>query len=35
MQAAISDAQSRAEEYYREELRKVTGGLPLPFQLPL
>ena len=35
MLAAVSDAQTRAEEYYREELRKVTGGLPLPFQLPL
>ena len=33
--AAIADAQRRAEELYREELRKVTGGLPLPFQLPL
>lgn len=35
MVAAISDAQKRAEELYREELKKVTGGLPLPFQLPL
>ncbi|MBI3981569.1 MAG: YbaB/EbfC family nucleoid-associated protein [Gemmatimonadetes bacterium] len=33
--AAVSDAQRRAEELYREELRKATGGLPLPFQLPL
>jgi DNA-binding YbaB/EbfC family protein len=33
--AAINDAQRRAEEVYQEELRKVTGGLPLPFQLPL
>ncbi len=33
--AAIADAQRRAEELYREELRKATGGLPLPFQLPL
>lgn len=33
--AAIADAQRRAEEMYREELRKATGGLPLPFQLPL
>ena len=33
--AAVSDAQRRAEEVYRDELRKVTGGLPLPFQLPL
>jgi DNA-binding YbaB/EbfC family protein len=33
--AAVTEAQRRAEELYREELRKVTGGLPLPFQLPL
>jgi DNA-binding protein YbaB len=33
--AAVADAQRKAEELYREELRKVTGGLPLPFQLPL
>jgi len=33
--AAVSDAQRRAEEVYRDELKKVTGGLPLPFQLPL
>ena len=33
--AAVSDAQRRAEEVYRDELRKATGGLPLPFQLPL
>jgi DNA-binding YbaB/EbfC family protein len=33
--AAVSDAQRRAGEMYRDELRKATGGLPLPFQLPL
>ena len=33
--AAVTDAQRRAEEIYKDELRKVTGGLPLPFQLPL
>ena len=33
--AAVSDAQRRAEEMYRDKLRKVTGGLQLPFQLPL
>ena len=32
--AAVIDAQRRAEEIYKDELRKVTGGLPLPFQLP-
>ena len=33
--AAVSDAQRRAEDLYREELSKATGGVPLPFQLPL
>lgn len=33
--AAVADAQRRAEDLYREELRKATGGLPLPFQLPI
>ena len=33
--AAIGDAQRKAEELYRSELKKATGGLPLPFQLPL
>ncbi|MDH3458529.1 MAG: YbaB/EbfC family nucleoid-associated protein [Gemmatimonadota bacterium] len=33
--AAVGDAQRRAEELYRNELKKATGGLPLPFQLPL
>lgn len=33
--AAVSDAQRKAEELYRDELKKLTGGLPLPFQLPL
>jgi DNA-binding YbaB/EbfC family protein len=32
--AAVADAQRRAEELYREELRKLAGGLPFPFQLP-
>jgi DNA-binding YbaB/EbfC family protein len=32
--AAVADAQRRAEELYRDELKKVTGGLPLPFQMP-
>ena len=35
VQAAVSEAQRKAEEVYRDELKKVTGGLPLPFQLPL
>lgn len=33
--AAVADAQRRAEDLYKEELRKLTGGLPFPFQLPL
>ncbi len=33
--AAVTDAQRRAEEIYKDELRQVTGGLPLPFQRPL
>lgn len=33
--AAVADAQRRAEELYSAELRKVTGGLPLPFPPPL
>ncbi|MBI4546306.1 MAG: YbaB/EbfC family nucleoid-associated protein [Gemmatimonadetes bacterium] len=32
--AAISEAQQRAYALYEEELRKLAGGLPLPFQLP-
>jgi DNA-binding YbaB/EbfC family protein len=32
--AAVSAAQERAEKTYEEELKKVAGGLPLPFQLP-
>lgn len=33
--AAVNEAQRKAEELYRSELSKVTGGLPLPFQFPL
>lgn len=33
--AALHEAQRKAQELYRSELNKVTGGLPLPFQLPL
>ena len=33
--AAVNDAKRRAEDVYRDELKKLTGGLPLPFQLPL
>jgi DNA-binding YbaB/EbfC family protein len=33
--AAVSEVQRKAQDLYRSELSKVTGGLPLPFQLPL
>ncbi|CAN5233443.1 YbaB/EbfC family nucleoid-associated protein [soil metagenome] len=32
--AAVSEAQSRAELLYEEEMKKVSGGIPMPFQLP-
>src|SRR5687768_8296602 len=32
--AAVNEAQQRAEQIYEEEMKKVTGGLPLPFNLP-
>ncbi|MGH7476862.1 MAG: YbaB/EbfC family nucleoid-associated protein [Longimicrobiales bacterium] len=31
--AAVSEAQQRAQRVYEDELRKLGGGLPLPFQL--
>jgi DNA-binding YbaB/EbfC family protein len=32
--AAVTEAQTRAESVYEEEMRKLSGGLPLPFQIP-
>lgn len=32
--AAVNEAQQRAEKVYEEEMKKVAGGLPLPFNLP-
>lgn len=32
--AAVSQAQERAGQVYEEEMRKLSGGLPLPFNLP-
>jgi nucleoid-associated protein EbfC len=32
--AAVSEAQSRANALYEEEMRKVSGGFSLPFDLP-
>ena len=33
--AAVSQAQQRAAELYQAEVKKLTAGLPLPFQLPI
>jgi DNA-binding YbaB/EbfC family protein len=32
--AAVNEAQSRANALYEEEMRKLSGGLSLPFNLP-
>jgi nucleoid-associated protein EbfC len=32
--AAVTEAQQRAQHLYEEELKKLAGGLSLPFQLP-
>ena len=32
--AAVSEAQQQAEKVYEEEMKKVTGGMGLPFQMP-
>jgi DNA-binding YbaB/EbfC family protein len=34
VQAAVSEAQQRAQQLYEEELKKLAGGFPLPFTLP-
>jgi DNA-binding YbaB/EbfC family protein len=34
VQAAVSEAQARAQQVYEEELKKLAGGFPLPFNLP-
>jgi DNA-binding YbaB/EbfC family protein len=34
VQAAISEAQSKARGSYEEEMRKLAGGLPFPLKLP-
>ena len=33
--AAVSEAQKRAAEMAQEEMQKLTGGLSLPFRLPI
>ena len=32
--AAVNEAQSRATALYEEEMRKLSGGLSLPFNIP-
>jgi DNA-binding YbaB/EbfC family protein len=32
--AAVNEAQSRAGALYEEEMRKLSGGMSLPFQIP-
>ena len=32
--AAVNEAQSRAGELYEEVIRKLSGGLSLPFNIP-
>jgi nucleoid-associated protein EbfC len=32
--AAVSEAQQRARQLYEEEMKKLAGGMPMPFQLP-
>jgi DNA-binding YbaB/EbfC family protein len=32
--AAVNEAQSRAGTIYEEEMKKLSGGLSLPFQIP-
>ena len=32
--AAVAEAQTRAQQVYEEEMKKLSGGFGLPFQLP-
>jgi DNA-binding YbaB/EbfC family protein len=32
--AAVSEAQNRAQQLYEEEMRRLSGGLQMPFPLP-
>jgi nucleoid-associated protein EbfC len=32
--AAVSEAQTRAQSLYEEEMKKASGGFSLPFQIP-
>jgi nucleoid-associated protein EbfC len=32
--AAVSEAQTRAQQIYDEEMRKLSGGMGMPFSMP-
>jgi DNA-binding YbaB/EbfC family protein len=32
--SAVAEAQQRAAQVYEEEMKKLAGGFPLPFNLP-
>ncbi|MEX0912011.1 MAG: YbaB/EbfC family nucleoid-associated protein [Gemmatimonadota bacterium] len=32
--AAVNEAQTRANAVYEEEMRKISGGMSLPFEIP-
>jgi DNA-binding YbaB/EbfC family protein len=32
--AAVTEAQQRAQQLHEEEMKKLTGGMGLPFQMP-
>lgn len=32
--AAVSEAQARAQTVYEEEMKKLSGGFPMPFSMP-
>lgn len=32
--AAVAEAQQRAQQMAEDEMKKLAGGMPLPFQLP-
>jgi DNA-binding YbaB/EbfC family protein len=34
LQVAVADAQKKAAELAQEEMKKLTGGMSLPFKLP-
>jgi DNA-binding YbaB/EbfC family protein len=32
--AAVSEVQTRAQQMYEDEMRKLSGGMPMPFPMP-